>query len=55
MELGRASRRSKCLGRILKYSYSVMFLETEEPIKQCYEWQKCNIGIKSCAMEMKEE
>jgi hypothetical protein len=33
MELGRESRRSKCLGRILKYWYSVMFLETEEPIK----------------------
>jgi hypothetical protein len=28
MELGRESRRSKCLGRILKYWYSVMFLET---------------------------
>jgi hypothetical protein len=37
MELGRESSRSKCLGRILKYWYSVMFLEREEPIKQCYE------------------
>jgi hypothetical protein len=32
-----------------------MFLEMEEPIKQCYEWQKCNMGVKSWAMEMKEE
>jgi hypothetical protein len=32
-----------------------MFLETEEPIKQCYEWQKCNTGIKSWAMEVKEQ
>jgi hypothetical protein len=32
-----------------------MFSETEEPIKQCYEWQKCNIGVKSSAMEVKEE
>ena len=32
-----------------------MFLETKEPIKQCYEWQKCNVGIKSWAMEVKEE
>jgi hypothetical protein len=55
MELGRESRRSKCLGRILKYWHSVMFLETEERIKQCYEWQKCNIGINSWAMEVKEE
>ena len=32
-----------------------MFFETEEPIKQCYEWQKCNMGVKSCAMRVKEE
>jgi hypothetical protein len=32
-----------------------MFLETEEPIKHCYEWQKCNVGIKSWAVELKEE
>jgi hypothetical protein len=32
-----------------------MFLEKEEPITQCYEWQKCNIGIKSWAMEVKKE
>jgi hypothetical protein len=25
------------------------------PIKLCYEWQKCNMGIKSLAMEVKEE
>jgi hypothetical protein len=55
MELGRESRRSRCLGRILKYWYSVTFLETEKPIKQCYEWQKCSVGIKSWAMEVKEE
>jgi hypothetical protein len=55
MELGRESRRSECLGRILKYWYSVMFLEREEPTKQCYEWQKCNIRIKSWAMEVKLE
>jgi hypothetical protein len=53
MELGRESRRNKCLGRILKCWYNVMFLETEELIKRCYEWQKCNVGIKSWAMEGK--
>jgi hypothetical protein len=55
MELDRESRRSECLGQILKYWYRVMFLETEEPIKQCYEWQKCNMGVKSWAMEVKEK
>jgi hypothetical protein len=55
MELGRESRRSKYIERMLKYWYSVMFLETEEPTKYCYEWQKCNMGIKSWAVEVKEE
>jgi hypothetical protein len=32
-----------------------MFLETEEPVKQCYGWQKRKIGIQSWAMEVKEE
>jgi hypothetical protein len=51
----RESRRGKCLGRVLKYWNSVMFSEMEQPIKQCYEWQKYNIGVKSWAMEVKEE
>jgi hypothetical protein len=55
MELGRESRRSKCLGQIVKYWYRVVFLEREEPIKQCCEWQKCNMEVKICAMEVKEE
>jgi hypothetical protein len=31
-----------------------MCFEREESIKQCYEWQKCNMGVKSWAMELKE-
>jgi hypothetical protein len=27
----------------------------EEPIKRFYEWQKCNIAVKSWAMVLKEE
>ena len=54
-ELGRESRRGKCLGRVLKHWYSVMFLEMEQPIKQCYEWQKYNVGVQSWAMEVNEE
>jgi hypothetical protein len=55
MELGRDSTRGKCLGQILKYLYDVMCLEAKEPIKQRHEWQKCNMGVKSWAMELKEE
>jgi hypothetical protein len=55
IKLGRDSRHSKCLRQILKYWYHVMCLETEEPIKQCYKWQKCNIRVKSWAMEVNEE
>lgn len=43
------------LGQILKYWYIVMCLETEEPIKQCSEQQKCNMGVKSWTIELKEE
>jgi hypothetical protein len=46
-EPGRESRRCKCLGQVLKYWYCVICLEMEEPIKQCYEWKKCNTGGKS--------
>jgi hypothetical protein len=53
--LGRESRKSKCLGQIVKYWYRIMFLETEQPIKQCYERQKYNMGVKSWAMGVKEE
>jgi hypothetical protein len=55
MELSRESRREKCLVQILKYWYQIMDLEIEEPIKQCYEWQKNNMGVKSWAMELKTE
>jgi hypothetical protein len=51
MELDRESRRGKCLG----HWYHVMCLEIEELMKQCCEWQKCNMGVKSLAMELKEE
>jgi hypothetical protein len=27
----------------------------ENPVKQCYEWQKCKMGVKSWATELKEE
>jgi hypothetical protein len=50
-ELGRQSRTGKCIGWILKYWCHVMCLEMEEPIKQCYEWQKCNTGVKNLASE----
>jgi hypothetical protein len=29
-----------------------MGLEIEEPVKQCYEWQKSNMGLKSWAVEV---
>jgi hypothetical protein len=35
MELGRDSRRGKCIGQILNYWYWIMCLEMEEPINQC--------------------
>jgi hypothetical protein len=50
MELAMGCRRGKCLGQVLKYWYHVMCLESEEVVKHCYEWQKCNMGIGSWAV-----
>jgi hypothetical protein len=55
MELGTENKRGKCIGQILKYSYRIMCLEMEEPIKLCYECQNSNMRVKSSALDLKEE
>jgi hypothetical protein len=55
MEFGRESKRGKCIGQILKHWYQITCLEMEEPKKQCYEWQKSNVRVKSWAMDSKKE
>ena len=37
------------------YFEIIMDLETEGPIKQCCEWQMSNMGVKSWAVELKDE
>jgi hypothetical protein len=37
MKLGRKSRRGRCVGQILKYSYRITCLEMEEPVNICYD------------------
>jgi len=49
------SRRGKCVGQIVKYWYQTMHLDTQYPIKQCYEWQEHNMTVKVWIMELKEE
>ena len=55
MELARESRRGQCIGQILNYWYWIMCLDMEEPIKQCYEWQKSNTRVRSWTIELKEQ
>ena len=55
MELGRQSRREKCVGQIVKYRNRIMCLAIEDPVTQFYGWQKGNIRVRSWTMELKEE
>jgi hypothetical protein len=55
MELGRDSRRGKCIGQIVKYWYRIMWLDVENPVKQCYELQKRNMNMRSWTIEVQEE
>lgn len=55
MELGRESRRDKCIEHIVKYWYWIMCLDIEDPVKQCYEWLKHNMSVRVWTMELKEE
>jgi hypothetical protein len=55
MELGRESSTGKFIGQILKYWYWIMCLDISDPIKQCHEWQKTNMSVRSLILEMKEE
>ena len=52
MELGRESRRGKCVGRIVKYWYQIVCLDIGDLVKQCYEQQKRNISMKSWTVEL---
>jgi hypothetical protein len=32
-----------------------MFMNVQDPVRQCYEWQKANIRLESWVKRMKEE
>jgi len=55
MELGGDSRREKCVRQFVKYRNRIMCLAMEDPVTQCYEWQKKNIRVRSWTVELKEE
>jgi hypothetical protein len=55
MELGRETRTGRHIGQILKYWYRIMCLNMEKPIKQCYQWQKSKVSVRSWMMEFTDE
>jgi hypothetical protein len=55
MELGRESRRGKCIGQIVRYCYQIMCLDIEDLARQCSKWQNSNWSVRSRTMELKEE
>jgi hypothetical protein len=46
MELGRYSSTGEFMGLVVKYRYRFMCVGMEDPVKQWFEWQKINIGLK---------
>jgi hypothetical protein len=46
MELGRYSRRGELIGLLVKYRYRFVCADMEDPIKQCYEWQKISMALR---------
>jgi len=54
MELERDNRRGKCKGQIIQYWYH-MCLDIENLAKQCYQWQKSNLSVRSWTTELRKE
>ena len=52
MELVEESIKDKVMGLILRYWQWSMCMDTEELMKQCYEWQKGSMCVRSCAKEL---
>jgi hypothetical protein len=55
MELGRDSRRGKVMWLAVKYWQRIMHMDIQDPLRQCYEWQKGNMTFESWAKKVKEE
>lgn len=50
MERGRDSKRGKDISKEL-----CIYMGIQDPVRQCYEWQKRNMTVESWAKNMKEE
>ena len=48
-------RRAKWTEQTVKYWYRIMCLEIEYPIKQCWEWHKGSVSVRTLTIELKEE
>jgi hypothetical protein len=55
MELERESRRGKVIWLGVKSWQQIMHIDIQDMVRQCYEWQKCDLRFKSWAKKMKEE
>ena len=54
-ELGRESSRGKVLCTIVKYWYRILFMEGDELLKCCHEWQTGNLKYGNWAMSLRSE
>jgi hypothetical protein len=54
-ELGRESSRGKVLCAIVKYWYRILFMERDELLKCCHEWQTGNMKHGNWAISLWSE
>jgi hypothetical protein len=55
MELDRDSRRGKAMWWAVQYWQRIIHMDIQDPVRQCYEWQKGNMRFESWTKKMKEE
>jgi len=55
MELDRDSKSGKCKGQIIQYWHHITCLDIENLAKQCYQWQKSNMIVRSWTTELRQE
>jgi hypothetical protein len=55
LELGRNSRKSKVLDKIVKYWLRILHMDRQDLVRDCYEWQINNLKLKSWVRKPKVE
>jgi hypothetical protein len=55
LEFGRNDRRGEVLCAWVEYWIRIMHLDTQDLVRECYEWQIHNLNVESWARKLKAE